>query len=119
MTRRNLLSGSLVMAAVRAEGQTPRPNILFVIADDQSWKDAGAYGAKHVATPAFDRVAREGALFTNSFCASPSCTPSRSAVLMGRPVWQQQEAGLLYGAMPPRIPLYPHLLEGLVRGICG
>lgn len=111
MRRRDLLTGSLLATTACTRNSPVRPNILFVIADDQSWKDAGAYGAKHVATPAFDRIAREGVLFTNAFCASPSCTPSRSAVLMGRHVWQQAEAGTLFGAMPPNIPLYPHLLE--------
>ncbi|MBY0507165.1 MAG: sulfatase [Bryobacteraceae bacterium] len=111
LRRRELFTGSL-LAAVTSCARPARPNILLVIADDQSWRDAGAYGAKHVATPAFDRLAREGALFLNSFSACPSCTPSRSAVLMGRHVWQQQEAGVLYGTMPPAIPLYPHLLAG-------
>ncbi len=111
MRRRDLLTGSLLATTVACTSQTRRPNILLVIADDQSWRDAGAYGAKHVATPAFDRLAAEGAFFTNSFSASPSCTPSRSAVLMGRHLWQQREAGTLYGAIPPDIPLYPHLLE--------
>ena len=80
MRRRELLAASLALANSCARRQA-RPNILLVIADDQSWRDAGAYGAKHVGTPAFDRLAAEGALFSNSFCASPSCTPSRSAVL--------------------------------------
>ena len=121
MRRRDLLAASFVAASACSRAIPPRPNILLVIADDQSWRDAGAYGAKHVATPAFDRVAREGVLFSNSFCASPSCTPSRSAVLMGRHSWQQQEAGVLYGAIPPKIPLYTHLLEdaGYATGYTG
>ena len=120
MRRRELLAASLALANSCARRQA-RPNILLVIADDQSWRDAGAYGAKHVGTPAFDRLAAEGALFSNSFCASPSCTPSRSAVLMGRHVWQQQQAGTLYGTMPPQIPLFPHLLEdaGYATGYTG
>jgi uncharacterized sulfatase len=59
-----------------------RPNILFVVADDQSWRGTSASGSRAVSTPVFDRIAREGVRFTNSFCASPSCTPSRSGVLM-------------------------------------
>ena len=42
-----------------------RPNILIAIADDQSFPFAGAYGCDWVHTPAFDRVASEGILFTN------------------------------------------------------
>ena len=124
MRRRDFLSGSLLAATAACSRQEPtakRPNILFVISDDQSWQDAGAYGATHVSTPAFDRIARDGILFRNSFCASPSCTPSRSAVLMGRHMWQQEQAGVLYGAMPPKIPLYTHLLEdsGYFTGYTG
>ncbi|MCC6262567.1 MAG: sulfatase [Bryobacterales bacterium] len=87
------------------------PNILFVIADDWSYPHAGAYGDKGVRTPAFDRVAREGVLFTNSFCASPSCTPSRSAVLSGRPIYNCGEGGVLYGSIPKDLPLFTHTLE--------
>lgn len=126
MQRRDFLTASLLATAAACTSpqtsQPPkRPNILFVIADDQSWRDAGAYGAKHVSTPAFDRVAREGILFNNSFCVSPSCTPSRSGVLTGRHVWQQGEMGVLYGAIPAETPLYPHLLAqaGYATGYTG
>jgi len=56
----------------------PRPNLLLCVADDWSWPHAGAYGDPVVRTPAFDRVAREGVLFTHAFSAAPSCTPSRA-----------------------------------------
>ena len=88
-----------------------RPNILFAIADDWSFPHAGAYGDKGVKTPTFDRLAREGVLFTHSFCASPSCTPSRTAILSGRPIYKTGEAGLLYGSLPKDLPLFPHVLE--------
>ncbi len=108
-TRRKLISALPLATLSCARG--PRPNILFAIADDMSFPHAGAYGDKIARTPAFDRIAREGVLFTNSFCASPSCTPSRSAVLTGRHVWQLEEAGLLYGTIPPKFPLFTHMLE--------
>ncbi|MBE0660668.1 MAG: sulfatase [Bryobacteraceae bacterium] len=110
MTRRAFLAASSAtpLACRRTER---RPNFLFVIADDQSFPHAGAYGCKGIRTPAFDRVANEGVLFTNSFCASPSCTPSRSTILTGRQVWQIEQAGLLYGTIPTKYPLMTHLLE--------
>ena len=49
-----------------------RPNILFCLADDWGWPHAGAYGDPVVATPAFDRLAKEGLLFDNK----NSCTTS-------------------------------------------
>src|SRR5512134_3695072 len=102
LNRREWLTAAVGLTGCATRQQ--RPNILFVIADDQSWRH-------NASTPAFERVAKDGVLFRNSFCASPSCTPSRSAVLSGRHVWQQKEAGVLYGSMPQDLPLYTHLLE--------
>lgn len=112
LSRRELvaLAGASVFG-VSCARKAERPNILFVLADDQSFPHTSIYGARQVSTPVFDSVARDGVLFRNSFCSSPSCTPSRSAVLSGRHVWQQREAGVLYGSMPPDLPLYTHLLE--------
>ncbi|MHC4620586.1 MAG: sulfatase-like hydrolase/transferase [Planctomycetota bacterium] len=88
-----------------------RPNILFCISDDQSWLHAGAYGDKVVNTPSFDRVAREGVLFTHAFSAAPSCTPSRSAILTGQEMWRLEEGGLLMSTLPRKFAVYPDLLE--------
>ncbi len=107
----------LIAGAPAATPTTPasaasrRPNILFAISDDQSWAHTSAAGCAYVRTPAFDRVAREGVLLTHSFAASPSCTPSRSAVLTGRHIWQIGEAGLLYGTLPKEYPPFTHALE--------
>jgi len=94
-----------------AEDPAARPNILFCIADDWSWPHAGVYGDKVVKTPAFDRIAREGALFQNAFCAAPSCTPSRAAILTGRAVHQLDEGADLWGFLPSRFETYPDALE--------
>ena len=88
-----------------------RPNILFCIADDWSWPHAGIYGDTVVKTPAFDRVAREGVLFTHAFCATPSCTPSRGAILTGQWPHRLKEGGNLWGFLPKRFQVYPDLLE--------
>jgi N-sulfoglucosamine sulfohydrolase len=93
------------------QAATARPNILFIIADDWSYPHAGAYGDRAVKTPTFDRVAREGALFTNAYCASPSCTPSRASLLTGRAVHQLEEGGNLWSALPAKFEVYPDLLE--------
>ena len=78
----------------------PRPNILFAIADDWSFGHAGAYGAKWVKTPAFDRVARDGALFTRAYTPNAKCAPSRAIILTGRNSWQLEEAA-------NHIPFFP------------
>lgn len=89
----------------------PRPNILFAIADDWSWPHAGAYGDRTVATPTFDRIAREGARFTHAFTMAPSCTPSRAAILTGQAAHRLAEGGNLHGFLPARFAVYPDLLE--------
>jgi len=88
-----------------------RPNILFCISDDQSWLHTSISGCKTVSTPSFDRVAREGVLFTHAFCAAPSCTPSRSAILTGQQIWRLEQGGLLFGALPSKFKVYTDLLE--------
>jgi len=69
-----------------------RPNILFAIADDWSFGHAGAYGAQWVKTPGFDRVARDGVLFTRAYTPNAKCAPSRAILLTGRNSWQLKEA---------------------------
>lgn len=68
------------------------PNILFAIADDWGYGHASAYGARWVNTPAFDRVARDGVLFTNAYTPNAKCAPSRACLLTGRNSWQLKEA---------------------------
>ncbi|MBA3440479.1 MAG: sulfatase-like hydrolase/transferase [Pyrinomonadaceae bacterium] len=60
-----------------------RPHIVLFMSDDHTWHDAGPYGAKDVQTPNLDRLAREGMRFDAAFAASPTCTPSRSAIYTG------------------------------------
>jgi arylsulfatase A-like enzyme len=84
-----ILSLSEVTALTAAD--TP-PNILFAIADDWGFGHASAYGAKWVKTPAFDRVARDGVLFTRAYTPNAKCAPSRACILTGRNSWQLKEA---------------------------
>jgi uncharacterized sulfatase len=98
-----------------------RPNILFVLSDDQSWPHAGAYGTEWVATPNFNALAREGVLFKNAFVSAPSCAPSRASILAGRHFYQMQEGGVHGGFIPAKYPLYTLMLEeaGYLVGYTG
>ena len=98
-----------------------RPNIVLAIADDWSFPHAGIYGDPTVRTPNIDRLAREGARFTHAFVASPSCTPSRAALLTGQAVHRLEEGGNLHGFLPKRFAVYPDVLEqaGYVVGYAG
>ncbi len=105
--------GALAVAgpAGAADKPLPRPNILFALADDWAYPHAGAYGDKVVRTPTFDRVAREGMLFSHVFCVSPSCTPSRAAVLTGQTIHRLEESGNLWSVLQKKFECYPDLLE--------
>lgn len=74
------------------EASLARPNILFCLADDASWKHFEAYGCKWVKTPGFDEIAARGLLFNNAYTPTAKCAPSRSAILTGRNPWQLEEA---------------------------
>ena len=60
----------------------PRPNILWLIVEDTSCH-FGYQGEKLVQTPNIDRLAREGAVFSNAYITGPVCSPSRSAMITG------------------------------------
>jgi arylsulfatase A-like enzyme len=75
------LSGVLCRPAA---GQARRPNIVFIITDDQRWDSLGVTGHRFARTPNVDRLAREGALFTNFFATTPLCSPSRVSFLTGQ-----------------------------------
>lgn len=64
------------------------PNIVFILVDDLGQRDLGVYGSSFYETPNVDRIAREGALFTAAYAASPVCSPSRASILTGR--WPQR-----------------------------
>ncbi len=97
------------------------PNILFAIADDQSFPHASAYGQPTFHTPVFDSVAARGILFTNAFVAAPQCSPSRAAILTGRQIWQIEEAGTHSSYFPKKYPVFTDALEkaGYALGFTG
>ncbi|MFD0893996.1 sulfatase [Luteolibacter ambystomatis] len=102
-------------------GIKARPNMLFFIADNWAFPHAGILGDKTAETPAFDRLAREGVLFTHVFNASPICSPTRASILTGRPPHQLGEAGNLWGGFPGSLKVFTRMLEdaGYEVGFCG
>lgn len=61
-----------------------RPNVVFILTDDQGWWAAGCYGNNEIRTPNLDRLAATGMRFDQFFCACPVCSPSRATYLTGR-----------------------------------
>ncbi len=73
---------ALALASPRAGAK--QPNILFIFSDDHAPQAIGAYGSEINQTPNLDRIAKEGAVFQNSFCANSICGPSRACILTGK-----------------------------------
>jgi arylsulfatase A-like enzyme len=61
-----------------------RPNILFIMTDDHAAHAMSCYGSKVNVTPNMDRIAKDGARFTNAFVTNSICTPSRATILTGK-----------------------------------
>ena len=75
---------ALLLAGSAATCSAKQPNILFIFSDDHATQAIGAYGSKVNKTPNLDRIAKEGAVFHNSFCANSICGPSRACILTGK-----------------------------------
>jgi arylsulfatase A-like enzyme len=69
--------------ALPLRARTTKPNILFILADDLGYGDLGCYGQKLVRTPNVDRLAEQGMRFTQVYCGSTVCAPSRCALMTG------------------------------------
>ena len=67
----------------RLHAETKRPNIVIFISDDHTLRDSSVYGSKDISTPHMDRLAAAGLVFERAFAPSPSCAPSRGAILTG------------------------------------
>src|SRR5215510_7454645 len=77
-----LASLAFLAAGGAAEAEPPRPNIVYIVADDLGWKDVGFRGSD-IKTPNIDELARTGARL-EQFYAQPMCTPTRAALMTGR-----------------------------------
>ena len=79
-----LIGVALSATPTAADGPKPRPNILFIMADDHARQAIGSYGSTLIQTPNIDRLAREGVLFRNAFVTNSICAPSRAVFLTGK-----------------------------------
>jgi N-acetylgalactosamine-6-sulfatase len=62
----------------------PKPNIIFIYADDWGYEDIGIHGSTFCKTPNLDKMAKEGMDFQNFSVSNPVCSPSRVAVMTGQ-----------------------------------
>jgi len=83
MRKISLLLGILIMN-ICVFGQSKKPNIVFILADDLGYGDLGAYGQTKIHTPNIDSLAKKGMLFTDFYAGAPVCAPSRSVLMTGK-----------------------------------
>jgi arylsulfatase A-like enzyme len=89
-----------------------QPNIVVFISDDHSQFDSQAYGSTEVRTPNMAKLAEDGLKFTHAFVASPSCGPSRTALLTG--LWSARNgAEANHKAKRPEVPSLPSVLRNI------
>ena len=60
-----------------------KPNIIFILADDLAQGDLGCYGQKLIKTPCLDQMAAEGTRYTQAYCGTSVCAPSRASLMLG------------------------------------
>lgn len=77
-----LILSALFMGLAGLSGQAPKPNLLFIMADDCTFRDLGVYGGQAY-TPNLERLASEGMRFERCFQASPMCSPTRHNIYTG------------------------------------
>jgi arylsulfatase A-like enzyme len=87
-SRTKTLALFVATAALAAAAAQRPPNVVFFLADDLGRQDLGAYGSTFYETPNLDRLAREGAKFTDAYAACPVCSPTRASIMAG--VWPQR-----------------------------
>src|SRR6476619_5165748 len=64
--------------------ESPRLNVILILADDLGWKDLSCYGSKFYESPNIDRLAKDGMKFTQAYSACTVCSPTRAALLTGK-----------------------------------
>ena len=104
----------------------PRPNMLFIMTDDQTAQDMSCYGNPILTTPNMDRLAQEGTRFTRCFCTNALCAPSRATVLTGsfshvHGIYGNSEKADAVEELDPQVPTFPELLQqaGYRTGLVG
>jgi len=93
---------------------TSKPNIVVVYVDDLGYGDVSCYGATEVQTPAIDKLAAEGVLFTDAHCSASTCTPSRYSLLTGSHAFRAK-ADILPGDAPLLIRPGTPTLQGMLQ----
>lgn len=127
ISRRRLLGAAgaastlAMLPSTRLFGQTPsrrQPNIVFIMADDMGYADAGCYGARAIRTPHIDAIAAGGVQLFQGYANSPVCSPTRTALITGRYQYRlryglEEPGGASGLGLPPGLPTMPEQFRQL------
>ena len=113
LTRRQLIAGAAALVP-----SAPRPNIVFMMADDMGYADVSCYGRRDYATPNIDGLAKSGTRLLQAYSNSPVCSSTRTALITGRyqyrlPVGLEEPISITGRniGLPPDHPTLPGLLK--------
>jgi arylsulfatase A-like enzyme len=119
-TRRDVLAGAgaLTLAArsARVSAQQPKPNVIFIMADDLGYADVSCYGRREYTTTNVDRLAQSGMRFLHAYSNSAVCSATRTALITGRyqyryPLGLEEPLNTRDVGLPPDAPTLPSLLK--------
>ncbi|WP_158965990.1 arylsulfatase [Paraglaciecola sp. L3A3] len=100
-----LFATSFILISSATHADENKPNIIFIMSDDQGYGDVSAFNPNSkINTPAIDRLAQEGMMFTDAHSASAVCTPTRYGVLTGRYPWRTRLQKGVLGARSIKLP---------------
>jgi arylsulfatase A-like enzyme len=104
-------------AAPLRAAEPPKPNVVYILADDLGYGDVGCYNpASKIPTPNIDRLAKEGVRFTDAHSPSAVCTPTRYALLTGRYAWRTRLQRNVIGPFSPPLVAEKQLtVPGMLR----
>ena len=102
-----VVAAAFSAVAGTASAPTDKLNLLMIISDQHRWDALGEAGNQIIRTPVLDKLARDGAHFTNAYTICPVCCPSRTSMLAGRPPEQTGVRGTAtsFWAISPRFSL--------------
>ena len=80
----SLVLAPVMFAGCSSEDKSDQWNIVFILADDLGWNQAGYHGTNFYETPNIDRISAEGISFSNAYSANPVCSPTRASIMTGK-----------------------------------
>lgn len=89
-SRHIFLSLACLVAAAAHADDAPRPNIVYIMADDLGWADVGYQGATFYETPNIDRLRASGMAFRSAYPGASNCMPTRACLMSGMYITRTQ-----------------------------